>query len=71
MRGLVLIWFVIYLAGGIYGCMHITEGLEPASSDVHYLSLAFHYFFYFDNGCLDPDAKSCLLFSVNQLHNIR
>ena len=31
MRAVVLIWFVIYLSVGIYGCINLREGLKPTN----------------------------------------
>lgn len=52
-RGLSIVWFLIYMAIGIYGCMQLREGLEPVNLLVedsyaipHYRQLEQYFWHY-------------------------
>ncbi|CAB3410557.1 unnamed protein product [Caenorhabditis bovis] len=52
-RTLSAVWYLIYLALSVYGCVHLKEGLEPANLLVddsyatpHYRALEKHYWHY-------------------------
>lgn len=52
-RALVCVWFLIYMAFSIYGCMQLKEGLEPVNLLVsdsyaipHYRALENYFWHY-------------------------